>query len=239
MHVSLRNKEKFQQLLSGYTPSAKARQILAGVDLVILQGISGAGRNTLINKLVQKGSFHFIISDTTRPPKHRDGAMEQDGVQYYFRTEEQVLSDLENGMFLEAELIHSQQVSGISVREIDRASISGKTPINEVAREGVVNIRKAKPDTTFIFVLPPSYDEWLARLAKREVMSDQELANRKQSAIDEIKEALAAADFKFIVNDDLERTSQAIINGIKGDWDETEGETAREAARDILAKLLN
>ncbi|MDQ5932296.1 MAG: hypothetical protein WBK76_01235 [Candidatus Saccharimonadales bacterium] len=237
MQVILQNKEAFKAVLSDYRPSDEARRLLAGMNLVILQGISGSGRNTIIDYLVQTGAFHQILSDTTRPPKLRNGVMEQHGVQYYFRKEEDLLNDLAQGMFLEAELIHDQQVSGISVRELMRAVESGKTPINEVAREGVMNIRRAKPDTTFIFVVPPSYDVWLQRLTEREVMSEAELANRKNSAVHEIEAAFDAPDFHFLVNDQLEHAAKAIQRVVAGEAMSDEDRQGRQVAQTILENL--
>lgn len=239
MQVELHNKNAFKDVLVNYSPSAEAVQLLAQMQLVILQGISGSGRNTIIDHLVNTGSFHQIISDTTRPPKLRNGEMERDGVQYFFRKEEELLADLRSGMFLEAELIHDQQVSGINIRELARANDSGRIPINEVAREGVMNIRRAKPDTLFFFVVPPSYDVWLDRLTKREVMSDEELANRKRSAVDEIEAAFDAPDFHFLVNDDIETAAAIISDAAKGTTDSSQDELGRTVARAILQKLTS
>lgn len=237
MQVILRNKEAFKKVLKDYAPSTEARQLLANMPLVILQGISGSGRNTLIDYLVQDGTFHQILSDTTRPPKLRNGIMERNGVQYYFRDEESFLDDLQKGLFLEAELIHDQQVSGISIRELMRAVDSGRTPINEVAREGVISIRQSKPDTTFIFVVPPSYEIWLERLANREIMSEQELANRKHSAISEIETAFAAPDFHFVVNDEVSHAAVLIKQLASGQENKDEDIHARSIAEDILHRL--
>ncbi len=238
MEVSLRNKQAFIDVLKDYAPSAEAKKLLADMPLVILQGVSGSGRNTLINHIVEHAAFHAVISDTTRPPKVRNGKLEQDGVEYYFRNENDLLADLRSGMFLEAELIHDQQVSGTSVREVVRASKSGKTPINEVAREGVVNIRRAKPNTLFFFVVPPSYEVWLERLTLREVMSDEEFSNRTRSAVAEIDEALRAKDFHFVINDTVERAAEVIRAVVAGEPDADEDEKAREVARTIRTKLL-
>jgi guanylate kinase len=235
--IILHHKEEFRELLETYQPSDVAIQVLSQMPLVIMQGITGSGRNTIISYLAQHLPYHQVISDTTRPPKIRDGKMEKEGVAYFFRTEEGMLDDLRNGMLLEAELIHEQQVSGISIRELERARKSGKVPINEVAREGVENIRRAKPDTRFFFVVPPNYDEWIARLHSREVMTDEEFANRKQSAILELQTALEADFYAFVVNNTVEQAARDIedtrLNGI----DQERQEHGRRAAQAILDEL--
>ncbi len=237
MSVELVNRQSFIKVLKDYKPSAEAKAILADMPLVTLQGITGAGRNTIIDYLVNSGKYHTIVSDTTRPPKLRDGRMEENGVQYFFRTEEQVLQDLQKGLFLEAELIHDQQVSGVSIRELKRAHESGAIPINEVALEGCRNIEQAKPDTTFCFVVPPGYDIWMQRLTSREQMSTVELANRTTSAIKEIEEALATERFHFVINDTVEAAASRIDAIVEGQHDVQADAEGRTIAERLLVDL--
>lgn len=239
MQVSLQHKQAFKDVLFDYRPSAKSIAILERMPLVILQGISGSGRNTVIEYMVEHSHFHQILSDTTRPPKLRNGVMEQHGVQYFFRREEDFLKELHAGTFLEAELIHDQQVSGISIRELQKAFKSGKTPINEVAREGVVNIRRAKADTLFFFVVPPSYQVWVDRLKAREVMSEVEFENRKRSAVLEIKDALLSPDFIFVANDSVQRCASIITAAVEGRINTQEDVSTRKVAKSILEHIEN
>ena len=125
MECHLQLRQEFETVLKNYQPSDQALKLLQKTPLVILLGVSGSGKNTIINHLVGFGRYHFIVSDTTRQPKLRDGNMEVDGVQYFFRSEADMLADLENGAFLEAEIIHKHQVSGTSIRELKRAVASG------------------------------------------------------------------------------------------------------------------
>lgn len=235
--VFLHHKEEFKQILADYQPSEKAKQILTGMPLVILQGISGSGRNAIIDYMVEHLSYHQVVSDTTRPPKVRNGHMEVDGVAYHFRSEEDVMADLRQGMFLEAELIHDQQISGISIRELERASASGKTPINEVARKGVGNILTAKPDTAVFFVVPPSYDAWIRRLNGREQMTPEEFVNRKNSAVLELEEALRAEHFTFVINETVEQSAKDIVDTLKSGADAAKQEAGRAVIQEILATL--
>src|SRR4051812_6100284 len=111
----LHQREVFEEILKHYQVSDHAKQVLSGTPFVVLSSVAGGGRNTIIQYLVEQYDYGFIVSDTTRPPKVRDGKMEQHGVNYYFRNEDELLVDLRNGEFVEAELIHNQQVSGTSI----------------------------------------------------------------------------------------------------------------------------
>ncbi len=237
MSFGLQHKQAFIDILRDYQPSPDALQSLREIPLVIMLGVTASGRNTIINHLVNSGKYHFVVSDTTRPPKVRNGSLEQDGVHYNFRSEEDMLAELLQGDFLEAELIHDQQVSGISIRELEKAVASKKIPINEVDVGGTVAIKSAKPDTKFFFIIPPSYKEWLYRLQGREVMSEVEMKNRMHTAINVLKTALNDSAFIFIVNDSSHSSSElidAVVTGREEAYDDT---GAREVASSVLDAL--
>lgn len=208
--VVLNHKQQFIEALANYEASEHARQVLAGIDLAILLSVFAGGRNTVIDELNKTGRYHTVVSDTTRPPKFRNGAMERDGINYHFRSEEEVLDDIRSGEYLEAEVIHNQQVSGISIRELERASGNGKIAINEVELLGTVNIRRAKPDAFMIFLMPPSFDEWMRRVKNRETMSDQEFRNRMETAERILKHVLEVDYFHFVVNDTVSEAARQI-----------------------------
>ncbi len=180
--VKLKNKNDFIDVLSNYKISEHAKNILHSVHYVVLVGPAAAGRNTIIGELVKNGKYEQVVSDTTRPPKYRDGRLEQEGVNYYFRDEEDLLEDLKHGEFLEAELIHNQQVSGTSIRELQKIQKEGKIGINEVEFGGAKNVLLAKPDSLVIAILPLSFKIWLDRFQKREVISDIEFKSRVKTA---------------------------------------------------------
>ena len=218
--------------------SDHALSILAQTNLVVMSGLAGGGRNTVINRLVATGKYHFVVSDTTRPPKLRDGKMEQDGVAYNFRREEDMLLDLQNGEFLEAELIHNQQVSGISIRELHRASQSGKIAINEIEYGGIINVENAKPDVHVIGLLPPRYDVWLQRLLGREEIHQQELLNRLRTAEKVLQNMIEKPYFKIAINDDLAHCVAFIRKVVEeGHYSAEDAAYGIAVAKDILVRV--
>ena len=237
MRVTLNHKAEFKEVLKNYVPGPEALEVLSRIPLVILLGVSGSGRNTIINHLVETGKYKFIVSDTTRPPKVRNGELEQDGVQYYFRSEEEVLDDLRQGKYLEAELIHNQQVSGTSIRELVQVADSNKIPINEVDMGGTDNIISVKPDTQFFFVVPLSYDEWMRRLTGREQMSDAELDNRLTTAVRVIEKGLAEEHFTFVINDDSADSAVRIDEQINGGRNIGHHDEARAVTEQLLSDI--
>jgi guanylate kinase len=238
MEVTLRLREQFIDVLKDYTPSQNTLRTLADMPLIILLGVSGSGRNTIIDELVATGRYYYIVSDTTRPPKVRNGRLEEDGVIYNFRTEEAILEDLKKGLYLEAELIHDQQVSGNSVHEIRKAHESGKVPINEVDLGGTDAIATAKPDTIFMFVVPPSFDEWMKRLHAREVMGEDELHNRIRTAIRILQIVLSSERFVFVVNDKLAQVVSTVDDYGSGEHHDLHNEEARQITQKLLDDII-
>jgi guanylate kinase len=202
----LKHIAEWRSVLAGYTLSESAKACLQGTRLVLLVGPSSSGRNTIINELLKTGKYHFIVSDTTRQPRVNNGVLEQNGREYWFRTEEDLLNDLRKGEFLEAAIIHNQQVSGNSIREIEKARQAHKIAINEVQIDGADNIHQMKPDTTIIFVTPPTFKVWMERFQRRGALPQDEIRRRVESAVTEFAAALEHSYYTFVINDTLEQS---------------------------------
>jgi guanylate kinase len=205
----LKHMAEFRSVLADYRPSDEAKEILKDVTLVLLLAPTAGGRNTIMYKLLEKGGYYFIISDTTRHPRMNDGVLEEDGKQYWFRTEEQVLHELQRGEFLEAEIIHGQQVSGTSIRELDKARRLHKIALDEVDIGGVANIVEAKADAIVVLVLPPSFEEWLRRVDSRGPMHPVERRRRFETAA-KIYQMAHTGKYKIVINDKLEDAVSAV-----------------------------
>lgn len=231
----LRQMDDFKKVLASYQLSDEARATLYSTNLALLVGPTSAGRNTIINELLKSGHYHQVVSDTTRQPRSNNGILEQNGVEYWFRSESELLADLQQGAFLEAAIIHQQQVSGISIRELQVAASEGKVAINEIEVVGANNIQAQKPDTRFFFVLPPSFDEWMVRMKTRGELPVDEIKRRLQSAVKEITVALEREYYWFVVNDTFTQTAQKIDRAVKsGANDPAEQQHGRTVAEQLL-----
>jgi len=231
----LQHRDEFTEILANYQLSDSAKKSLLRIKLVLLVGPSSSGRNTIISELLKSGKYHYIVSDTTRKPRENNGVLEQNGREYWFRTEEELLADLQKGEFLEAAIIHDQQVSGISMRELEVAAAEGKVAINEIEVVGAHNIQAAKPDGLFFFVVPPSFDEWMVRMSARGELPADEVRRRLSSAVQEITTALSRPYYRFIVNDTFAHAAKridAIVNGETVPNDQ-------EQAKDVAGRILN
>lgn len=234
--VELKHYGEFKAILADYHISSKAKEALDSLRLVVMVAPFATGRNTLIRELLKTGEYYFIVSDTTRPPQVRDGQLEQDGVQYFFRSEEEVLTDLRNGEFLEAALIHEQQVSGISMRELKKAKNHDKIAITDIEIVGADNVVNAKPDTSAIFLLPPSFEEWQERIHGRGQMSSEEINNRLASAKKEFDAAIKKDYYQFVIAEDVAKSVQ-IIHDIAGSGTNPHQKRGQELVNQLYNRL--
>jgi guanylate kinase len=227
---------EFEAVLRDYRLSPDAQRTLDDTKFAIMVGPSSSGRNTIIKRLMHTDKYHFIVSDTTRPPRANDGVQERNGVEYWFRDEDELLADLRAGKFLEAEVIHQQQVSGVSIRELEKAHAGHKIAITDVDIGGVSNILKLKKDASIIMILPPSFDEWQRRLKHRSTMTDIEWRRRLETSV-RIFSAPAEHDyFKIVINENLEQAvAQVDAIARTGQIDPAQQQKGLKLAQELLA----
>lgn len=224
----LKYKQNFHVALKDYQLSDHALAILTKTQLVILTAPTASGRNTIINELLRTNEYNFIVSDTTRPPRLNDGILEQNGREYFFRDEADMLQDIKDGNFLEAEVIHEQQVSGTSIRELEKASDEARIAIADMDIGGISNVLSLKPDTIAVLILPPSFDIWHERIYSRGDMGNAEYGRRLQTAARILESGIAeSSELKIIINDDLtdaaEEVHELVQNGTFSDAQQARG----------------
>lgn len=233
MENRLEHLQEFQQILSNYRISEQSQTTLQQTRLVAMVAPSSAGRNTIIRELVKSEDYHYIVSDTTRQKRTNDETREQDGVEYWFRSENEILDDLREGKFLEAAIIHNQQVSGISIRELETARAEGKAALTDIEIVGMQNIIAVKPDTFALFILPPSFDVWMERMDGRGKMSLDEKRRRLGSAILEFTAAIDHDYYTFIINDDFHNSVKKIHSVVMGAVQSPDQKDGRELAKKL------
>lgn len=167
--------------------------------LVIFSAPSGGGKSTLIHRLMaEEGRMAFSVSHTTRAP--RPG--EQDGVDYYFVSEETFDRMLAENAFVEWARVHGHRY-GTSRKEVERLLRLGQDVLFEVDFQGGRALMRRFPEAVSIFVLPPSMAEVRRRLRSRGTDAPEEIALRLRNARMEIA---VAGEYRYVVvNDDLDR----------------------------------
>jgi guanylate kinase len=72
------------ELIGSYEPSDYATELVQKTKIILLVGISGAGKDTIKKELLARPDFRDIVSHTTRPPRMNNGIMELPDVDYHF-----------------------------------------------------------------------------------------------------------------------------------------------------------
>ena len=168
--------------------------------LAVISGFSGAGKGTLMKKLMDNyDNYSLSISATTRAP--RPG--ERDGVDYFFVTRERFLEMIKNDELLE----YAQYVDnyyGTPKAYVEAEMKKGKDVILEIEIQGALKIRAKYPESVLIFITTPTAEELKKRLMHRGTESEEVIKRRLERAA---LEAVGVEAYDYIlVNDDLDKT---------------------------------
>ena len=185
---------------------------------LIICGPSGAGKGTIIDKLMKNSpdKYSLSVSHTTRKP--RTG--EVDGKHYHFVSKEQMEADIaldetnkdKEGYkfkFLEHAVVHTN-LYGTSVASVKDIHSQGKTAILDVDERGVTRIYEMNilPCAEYIFIVPPSLAILEQRLKDRGTETAEEVALRLHNAEKCMLfgQQMGQSIFDFTLkNDDLDR----------------------------------
>jgi guanylate kinase len=170
-----------------------------GGFLLVLSGPSGAGKGTLVDRLVAaRPECIFSISATTRPKR----SSEQEGVQYEFVSREEFERRRSAGMFLEWAEVHGHYYA-TPTRFVDEGVRSGRIVVLDVDVQGGASVRRARPDAVSVFIYPPSIEALRKRLLGRQTDRPEVVERRLQNAPGEMRQ-YREYDY-LVVNDDLDQ----------------------------------
>ena len=149
--------------------------------LTVVSGFSGAGKGTVMKRLLEKyENYALSISVTTRKP--REG--ERDGIEYFFRTREEVEAMIQEDQLLE----HAEYVGnyyGTPRFYVEDMLSQGKNVILEIEIQGAMKIKEKIPEAVLVFVTPPTIEELRSRLIGRGTETADVIASRLRRAAEE------------------------------------------------------
>ncbi len=166
--------------------------------LVVVSGFSGAGKGTVMKRLMEKyDNYALSISVTTRQP--RPG--EVDGREYFFRTKEEFQQLIQEDELIE----YAQYVEnyyGTPRFYVEEQLQSGKDVILEIEIQGAMKVKEKNPEAVLVFVTPPTVEELKRRLTNRGTETQEVIAERLARASEEA-EGMDSYDY-LLVNDVLD-----------------------------------
>lgn len=166
--------------------------------LIVLSGFSGAGKGTIVKRLLEDYEQYVIsVSATTRSP--RPG--EEEGISYFFKTKQEFEKMIEENAFFE----YAQYVDnyyGTPRAYVEEQLAAGKDVILEIEIQGALKVKEQQPDTLMLFVTTPDAGTLKERLTSRGTESEEVIRNRLKRAAAEA-DGIGNYDY-LVVNDDLD-----------------------------------
>ena len=167
--------------------------------VIIFSAPSGSGKSTVIAHLMSKcPEVELSISATSRAPR---GA-EQDGVEYYFLTNEEFEKRIAAGEFVEYEQVYKGVYYGTLRSELERIWAKGHIIAFDVDVKGGVHLKQIFGDDALsVFIKAPSVEVLRERLVRRGTDSPEAIEERVAKANAELE---FEPQFDYVlVNDDL------------------------------------
>jgi guanylate kinase len=235
--------ESLAQKLKDYKTAPEAIELIKQTNIMLLVGPTGAGKDSLKQKLLSTGLYHEIVSHTTRPPRINHGVLEKDGQDYHFIDLSVAEKMLDEKAFVEAK-IYSGNLYGTSVAEIKAAHDHGKVAVTDIEVQGVAEYKAIDVNVMAVFLVPPSFEIWQARLQRRygDVVDAADYRLRLSTALSEIEQLLSTDHYMAMINDDLEvacNEVHEIVTAHKHDVDKEHAarEVAEQLTKDIREYL--
>lgn len=173
--------------------------------LIVVSGFSGAGKGTIVKKLMNDypDNYALSISATTRSP--RPG--EEDGREYFFRTRDQFEEMIRQDALIE-HAVYVNNYYGTPKAYVEEQLNIGKDVILEIEIQGALEIKNKFPDTLLLFISTPSAETLKNRLVGRGTEDMNTIRARLKRAVQEA-DGIENYDY-FVINDELDACVEEI-----------------------------
>ena len=171
--------------------------------VLVVVGPSGVGKDTLMQKVVDKnpGKFKKGVTHTSR--KMRPG--EKEGYNYYYVTEEEFLKLKDNNGLVEHNFYNGNYY-GLSKKELEDGTKGEKILYVIIDINGANSVYKLNIPAVYVAILPPSEEELEKRLKGRGTEKDDVIQGRLNIAKEELRKINEATFFNYkIINNNLDQ----------------------------------
>ncbi|HVL51444.1 MAG TPA: guanylate kinase [Actinomycetota bacterium] len=166
-----------------FQESARRSNSIAEPRLYIISGPSGAGKGTIVQRLLEeRPDTRLSVSCTTRPAR----PMEKEGVHYFFISEREFAERRDRGEFLEWAEVHGNMY-GTPRKVVDGLLSEGYDVILEIDVQGAAEVKSAMPGARLIFIEAPSMQILEQRLRRRSTELEDAQVRRLSDAYDELR----------------------------------------------------
>jgi len=186
------------------------RVLIPPKKIVVITAPSGAGKSSLVRKLLkQKPELAFSISCTTR--EKRVG--EEHGRDYYFVSVEEFKGKIANNEFIEHEEVYPGRFYGTLKSEVEKIWSQRKVAIFDIDVKGAESLKKQYgQDALTIFIQPPSKESLINRLKNRDSEDAKSLKARIKRSEEEL--TYASKFDKIVLNRDFDTAYMRVKNHV-------------------------
>lgn len=179
--------------------------------LLVISGPSGAGKGTLVTKLLdQDPSFAFSVSVTTRGRREN----EIEDVHYHFISEAEYDKLLSEDAFLEHASVHGHRYGTLKSEVYERID-RGQNVLLDIDPQGARAVMEKEKNCVSVFILPPSYHDLKVRLHTRNTENEEEIQRRLNNARGEIAQM---DKYRYlVVNDELETAYEQLVSIVRAE----------------------
>ena len=202
--------------------------------MIILSSPSGAGKTSLVSLLSKQNNFEVSISHTTRKPRSN----EIPNKDYFFINEKEFKRLIRNQEFLEYAKVFNNFYGTTRTQVINYLN-NGKNVLFDIDWQGADQIKNKKLDYKLItfFILPPSKEILFKRLSSRDMKDKLIVADRMKQFEHDV---LHWINYDYVViNDNLEKCYQKIINLIEAEIKNGSKDYDQEFIRKHVEKLTS
>src|SRR5512147_2908752 len=160
--------------------------------LIVISGPSGAGKDTVMQRMQERGlPFHFVVTATTRPKR----VNEIHGRDYFFVSKEEFARMIDEDDLIEHAMVYGDY-KGIRKKQVREALTSGMDVVMRIDVQGAETVRRLAPEALMIFLTTESEADLIRRLETRRTETADSLALRIATARKELKRVEA---FDYVI----------------------------------------
>ncbi len=198
--------------------------------LFVISAPSGAGKTSLVGSLLAaRPNLVVSVSHTTRKPR----VNEVEGRDYHFVTPAKFHELTEHQAFLEHAQVFDNYY-GTGAAQVRDKLAAGHHVLLEIDWQGARQVRQAMPDSTSIFILPPTRAALEQRLRERRTDSAETITRRLAEASTDMSHY---DEFDYVVvNDQFEKAALDVSTILDGGGNELR--SSRPELKPLIATLV-
>lgn len=176
----------------------------AGPLLIVISGPSGVGKDSVLERLRERGlPFHYTVTATTRP--QREVKPEEHRFLRFLSEAEFDQLRASDGLLEHAEVYGLRY--GVPKAPLHEALARGQDVIVRVDVQGAATIKRLVPPAVLIFLAPPSVEDLAERIRKRGLDDPEVVRRRLDKATAELERQSA---FDHVVVNEHDRLDKAV-----------------------------